>query len=148
MSERDSLDYAIWLRNMIRRVKESNDPSELIEAINSHPTGLLTNEQVREVIIESLKGNHLRKDVGRPRKVIERDSRLFVDMLVMHMEGMSIPEAAEILEGALEQFKEEMEEQGLEVSEKFAIKADQIGKKFREERERRGIELKKKKGHK
>ncbi len=146
MSESDDLDHLIWLKNMIRRVKESNDPSELIEAINAHPTGLLADEQVREVIIKSLKGDHLTKDRGRPRKDIERDSRLFVDMFVMTKEGMSIPEAAEVLEGALEQVKEEMEQQGLEISEKFAIKADQIAKIYLAERKRRGVVLKPKKG--
>lgn len=125
-----------WLKNMINRVKSSNDPTELIEAINSYPTGLLSNQKIREVIIESLEGNHLKKARGR-RALIERNTRIWIDMTVMKAEGKTITEASEVVERTLEHVKKEMESQGLQVGKEFAITAEHIAKVYRAENKRR-----------
>lgn len=136
-----------WLKNMIKRVKESDDPSELIEAINSHPFGLLADEQVREVIIESLKGNHLKKGRGRSPNV-DRNTRIWTDMKVLTSKGMSIEEASRVVEAILSEEEEEKILSRNKVGQEFAVSAERIRKLYGEERKRRGTDEQAKKGEK
>jgi len=128
-----------WFKNMIERVKSSNDPTELIEAIDSHRTGLLANEQIREVIIESLKGNHLKKGRGRTAP-FDRNTRIWADVTVMTKEGMSINEASLVVETILKEEEKEMIANRKKVGEEFAIKAESVREIYLTERKRRGRE--------
>lgn len=137
-----------WLKNMIERVKESDDPTELIEAINSHPAGLLADEQIREVIIESLKGNHLKRGRGRSSD-LDRNSRIWTDMKVLtHEANMSIEEASRVVEAILQEVEEEKISNREKVGQEFAVTAERIRKLYREERKRRGTDDQARKGEK
>lgn len=133
------------ISSMIAEVIRKQNPNKLIEAIENDLRGLLDNEDVKTVILDSLKGRLFKKPAHRTPDT-DRNAKIFVEMSYLLFDEVNQEKkgqrqnAAKQVEDLLESLALERHERGEVVPKEFAVSWEQVLKIYRKERKKRGYE--------